>query len=96
MMKFSIGGVCRILGVKPHVVRYWEQEIGVLSPEKDIAGRRVFTSGDLQLLFRIKYLVHERKYTVEDGGKDERKRILVPSVFFSCLFPSSNRVSTSY
>lgn len=69
MTKFSIGDVCRILGVKPHIVRYWEQEIGILSPEKDISGRRVFTTADLQLLFRIKYLVHERKYTVEGAAQ---------------------------
>ena len=55
--------------MKPHVVRYWEKEIGILSPEKDIAGRRVFSSGDLQLLFRIKYLVHERRYTVEGAAQ---------------------------
>ena len=68
-MKFSIGDVCRLLEVKPHVVRYWEQEIGILSPEKDISGRRVFSSGDLQLLFRIKYLVQRRRYTVEGAAQ---------------------------
>ena len=57
MSHFTIGEVCRALEVKPHIVRYWEQEIGILSPSKDLAGRRIYTLGDFQLLFRIKYLV---------------------------------------
>jgi DNA-binding transcriptional MerR regulator len=66
---FTIGEVCRSLGVKPHIVRYWEREIGVLSPSKDLAGRRVYTLADLQLLFRIKYLIQERKFTVEGAAQ---------------------------
>lgn len=68
MRGYSIGEVCRALGVKPHIVRYWEQEIGILSPPKDRGGRRAYTSADLQLLFRIKYLVQERKYTVKGAA----------------------------
>lgn len=69
MSQFSIGEVCRALGVKPHIIRYWEREIGILSPTKDLAGRRIYTLADLQLLFRIKYLVQERKFTVEGAAQ---------------------------
>jgi len=69
MRHFTIGEVCRALEMKPHVVRYWEQEIGILSPSKDLGGRRVYTLADLQLLFRIKYLVQERKFTVEGAAQ---------------------------
>lgn len=68
MRHYSIGEVCNALGVKPHIVRYWEQEIGILSPSKDRGGRRVYTHADLQLLFRIKYLVQERRYTVQGAA----------------------------
>ncbi len=68
MRRYSIGEVCRILEVKPHIVRYWEQEIGILSPTKDIAGRREYCGADLQLLFRIKHLVQERRYTVQGAA----------------------------
>ena len=64
-----------MLGVKPHVVRYWEQEIGMLSPSKNLAGRRTYSISDLQLLFRIKHLVQERRYTVQGAAQqilDER------------------------
>ncbi|MFW5745031.1 MAG: MerR family transcriptional regulator [Spirochaetota bacterium] len=68
MRRYSIGAVCRALEVKPHIVRYWEREVGILSPGKDNGGRRAYTEADLQLLFRIKYLVHERKYTVKGAA----------------------------
>lgn len=69
MHHFTIGEVCRALEMKPHIVRYWEQEIGILSPSKDLGGRRIYTLADLQLLFRIKYLVQERRFTVEGAAQ---------------------------
>ena len=69
MRHLSIGEVCRALGVKPHIVRYWEQEIGILSPSKDRGGRRSYSLSDLQLLFRIKYLIQERKFTVPGAAE---------------------------
>jgi DNA-binding transcriptional MerR regulator len=69
MERFSIGQVCAALDVKPHVVRYWEQEIGILSPSKDLNGRRTYTRSDVQLLARIKYLVQEKKFTVQGAAQ---------------------------
>ena len=69
MHHLTIGEVCRALEVKPHIVRYWEKEIGILSPSKDLGGRRIYTLADLQLLFRIKYLVQERKFTVDGAAQ---------------------------
>jgi DNA-binding transcriptional MerR regulator len=68
MRRFSIGEVCTALDVKPHIVRYWEQEIGILSPSKDKGGRRAYSEADLQLLFRIKFLIQERRYTVQGAA----------------------------
>jgi DNA-binding transcriptional MerR regulator len=72
MKKYSISEVCAILGVKPHVIRYWEQEIPMLSPEKSLTGRRVFHDRDLQILFRLRHLLYDKKYTIEGA----RNRIL--------------------
>jgi DNA-binding transcriptional MerR regulator len=69
MSRYTISDVCQALEVKPHIVRYWEQEIGILSPSKDLGGRRVYSEADLQLLFRIKYLVYEKKYTVKGAAR---------------------------
>jgi|GEM_PF-1197329 len=65
MQPLSIGEVCEVLGLKPHILRYWEQEIPLLSPPKDSFGRREFHERELQQLFRIKYLVYTKKYTVQ-------------------------------
>ena len=67
---YSIGEVCRLLGIKPHVLRYWEHEIPFLSPKKNRTGRRVYSQRDVQTLLRLKHLLYERKYTLR--GARER------------------------
>lgn len=70
MDRLSIGEVCSLLQVKPHIVRYWEQGIDLLSPRKDFSGRRSYSDHDVQILSRVKYLVQERRFTLE--GARER------------------------
>jgi len=65
MKKYGMSEVCALLGVKPHVIRYWEQEIPFLSPEKSITGRRIFHDRDVQILIRLKHLLYEKKFTIE-------------------------------
>lgn len=72
MKYYSIGDICRILDVKPHVVRYWEQEIPTLVPRKNRFGTRMYTRRDLQTYLRVKHLLYKRRYTI-DGA---RNRIL--------------------
>jgi DNA-binding transcriptional MerR regulator len=72
MKTYSIQEVSTLLGVKPHVIRYWEQEIPFLSPQKTMTGRRVFHDRDVQILFRLRHLLYDKKYTIEGA----RKRIL--------------------
>ena len=69
MSNYSISEICKLLDVKAYVIRYWEQEIALLSPKKGINGRRVFTDSDLALLFRIKHLLYDKKYTIEGANK---------------------------
>lgn len=66
---YSIGEVSEILDVKKYVLRYWEQEFSSLSPSKNSAGNRVYKDKDIALLKLIKYLLYEKKYTIE--GADE-------------------------
>jgi DNA-binding transcriptional MerR regulator len=56
--------------VKTHVLRYWEAEIPLVAPRKDLAGRRVYTEREVALLLRLKRLLHEDRYTIE--GARER------------------------
>ena len=69
MEYFTIGEICRLLDVKPHVLRYWEQEFDMVSPRKDRAGKRRYTKNDLNTLFRIKHLLHDEKFTIEGARK---------------------------
>lgn len=61
---FSIGEVARITGIKPHVLRYWEQEFPLLKPRKDESGRRIFRKKDIEAVFKIKKLLYEEKFTI--------------------------------
>jgi len=68
--RYSIGQIAALLGVKTHVLRYWEAEIPLVAPRKDLSGRRVYTEREVELLLRLKHLLYEDRYTIE--GARER------------------------
>ncbi|NNE34869.1 MAG: MerR family transcriptional regulator [Rhodothermales bacterium] len=66
---YSIGEVSELMGLEPHVLRYWESEFKALSPKKNRAGRRIYRKSDIKTLERIRYLLKDRKYTIEGARK---------------------------
>lgn len=66
---YSIGEVCSMIGVKPHVLRYWESQFSELSPSKNRSGNRVYQADDIEQVALIHQLVHEERYTVEGAKK---------------------------
>jgi DNA-binding transcriptional MerR regulator len=66
---YSIGEVCDLTGLKPHVLRYWETQFEVLNPTKNRAGNRVYRSKDIELLLLVKHLLYEQKYTIEGANQ---------------------------
>ena len=60
----SISEVSEMLGVKPHVLRYWETQFGMLRPKKNRAGNRMYRPEELRTLQRIKELLYERRFTI--------------------------------
>jgi DNA-binding transcriptional MerR regulator len=72
---FVIGDVERILQVKNYVIRYWEKEIPLIQPRKDNTGKRIYSDRDIQLLLRLKYLLYNRRFTLE-GAKEQLFREL--------------------
>lgn len=62
---YSMGEVSKLTGLEPHVLRNWEKSYSDLSPKKNSAGNRVYKEQDLALIFRIKELLHEKKYSSE-------------------------------
>jgi DNA-binding transcriptional MerR regulator len=65
---YAIGEVCDLVGLKPHVLRYWETQFDVLRPTKNRAGNRVFRAKDIELVLLVKHLLYDKKYTIE-GAK---------------------------
>ncbi len=61
---FTIGEISQIAGVKPHVLRYWEQEFPSLSPRKDESGRRIYRRHDVDVVMKIRRLLHDEKFTI--------------------------------
>lgn len=66
---YSIGEVCDLTGLKPHVLRYWETQFDILRPTKNRAGNRVFRPKDIELVLLVKNLLYEQKYTIEGANQ---------------------------
>jgi DNA-binding transcriptional MerR regulator len=65
---FSIGEVCSLTELKPHVLRYWEGQFRFLSPAKNRSGNRVYQRREVELIQLVKQLLYTEKYTIE-GAK---------------------------
>lgn len=79
---FAIGEVSDLCGVKPHVLRYWEQEFEQLEPVKRRGNRRYYQRNDVMLIRQIRALLYEQGYTIggaranlqSDSAKDDSGR----------------------
>lgn len=71
---YSISEVSRLTSLKAYVLRYWETEFAELKPKKNRAGNRTYNLDDIKLIFLIKRLLYEDKYTIE--GARQRLRQL--------------------
>ena len=70
---FRIGEVSKLLGVAPYVLRFWETEFSALTPKKSDTGHRLFRRKDVELLFRIKDLLYNKRFTIE-GARQTLQR----------------------
>jgi DNA-binding transcriptional MerR regulator len=62
---YSIGEVCALTDLKPHVLRYWETQFRILSPAKNRSGNRVYARREVELVLLVKQLLYTEKYTLE-------------------------------
>lgn len=62
---FSIGEVCSLTDLKPHVLRYWESQFRFLNPAKNRSGNRVYQRREIELILLVKHLLYTDKYTIE-------------------------------
>lgn len=71
---YSIGEVCEMAGLKPHVLRYWETQFRELSPSKNRAGNRVYRAREIKIIELVKLLLYEEKYTI-DGARRKLEKL---------------------
>ena len=82
---YSISEVSDLVGVKPHVLRYWETQFKMLRPKKGRGGARMYRKRDVETLFEIKQLLYDQRFTIAgarrrilDGKIEERDQIELP------------------
>lgn len=71
---FKIGEVAELTGVKPHVLRYWEAEIGSIRPTKNRNQQRLYRHRDVELILRLKDLLYQQGYTIAGARKLLRRK----------------------
>jgi DNA-binding transcriptional MerR regulator len=65
---YSIGEVCGLTDLKPHVLRYWESQFRFLNPAKNRSGNRVYKGREVELIMLVKHLLYTEKFTI-DGAR---------------------------
>lgn len=96
----TIGEVAAALGLKQHVLRYWEEQFPMLRPLTRAGGRRYYRPEDIALIVRINRLLHSEGYTIrgarqalQGGGVDgERARPAIPAPVLDASAPEEERI----
>jgi DNA-binding transcriptional MerR regulator len=76
---FKIGEVCDLVGVQAHVLRYWETEFPMLSPQKNRSGQRSYRRRDVEISLRIKDLLYEEMFTIAGAKKKLQSEMREPT-----------------
>ncbi|MCU0635370.1 MAG: MerR family transcriptional regulator [Gemmatimonadaceae bacterium] len=73
---YSIGEVCELTDLKPHVLRYWESQFRFINPAKNRSGNRVYARREIELILLVKHLLYTEKYTIDGARKklDDHRR----------------------
>lgn len=66
---FRIGEVSHLVGVEPHVLRYWEREFRSIRPTKSAKGQRVYSQRDVEKLLRVRELLYTQGFTIAGAKK---------------------------
>ena len=83
---YSISEVSDLVGVKPHVLRYWETQFKMLRPKKGRGGARMYRKRDVEVLFEIRGLLYDQRFTIagarrrilDERSTDEKDQIELP------------------
>src|SRR5947207_2815008 len=75
---FRIGEVASLVGVEPHVLRYWEREFRSIRPTKSAKGQRVYSRRDVENLMRVRQLLYAEGFTIAGAKKKLQKNGVEP------------------
>jgi DNA-binding transcriptional MerR regulator len=88
---FTIGEVSELCGVKPHVLRYWEQEFTQLKPVKRRGNRRYYQHHEVLLIRRIRELLYEEGFTIS-GARNRLDNARLENGRLDTAAPADDRV----
>src|SRR5579872_2523266 len=86
---FRIGEVATLVGVEPHVLRYWEREFRSIRPTKSAKGQRVYSRRDVENLMRVRELLYREGFTIA-GAK---KKLVQPDAQEAGLAPLAQELA---
>ena len=75
---YRIGEVAGIVGVEPHVLRYWESEFRSVRPTKSAKGQRVYSRRDVETLLKVKELLYAHRFTIAGARRKLREGGIEP------------------
>ncbi|AUX26780.1 MerR family transcriptional regulator [Sorangium cellulosum] len=75
---YRIGEVAGIVGVEPHVLRYWETEFRSVRPQKSAKGQRVYSRRDVETLLKVKELLYSHRFTIAGARRKLREGGIEP------------------
>jgi DNA-binding transcriptional MerR regulator len=76
---YRIGEVAGIVGVEPHVLRYWETEFRSIRPQKSAKGQRVYSRRDVETLLKVKELLYAHRFTIAGARRKLREGGIEPA-----------------
>lgn len=88
---YRIGEVARIVGVQPHVLRYWESEFPTIRPQKSSKGQRIYSRRDVEKLLRVKDLLRNQGFTIAGAKRRLGRRHQQPEVSDASPSPGSDQ-----
>jgi DNA-binding transcriptional MerR regulator len=75
---YRIGEVAGIVGVEPHVLRYWETEFRSIRPQKSAKGQRIYSRRDVETLLKVKDLLYAHRFTIAGARRKLREGGIEP------------------
>ena len=88
---YRIGEVSEIVGVEPHVLRYWETEFRSIRPQKSRKGQRIYSRRDVDKLLKVKDLLYSHGFTIAGARKRLREGGAEPQQAAAAVVPEVKR-----